>query len=260
SKEAAQKALAIDATLAEAHSVLGYVLAHYDRAYADSEREFQTALRLGPDLPGTHHWYSHLLIALGRREESLRESLRMAELDPAGIRDRTSNYHLAWHYFFAHELEEARCFSTERARQDANDVWFPWFVALPELQLGNPEEAMRVLRSPALGAQSFTFVDSQMALAAAALGQSGEVREIERKLLAMREKRYVPAYDLALVRLALGDHAGALRLLREAVEERSSWAIYLAVDPRLQPLSREPAFGELLRLAGLSELARSAKQ
>src|SRR5438477_2739638 len=60
--------------------------------------------------------------------------------------------------------------------------------------------------------QSFTFVDSQMTLAAAALGQSGEVRETERKLFATREKRYVPAYDLAMVRLALADHAGALRL------------------------------------------------
>ena len=258
-KEAAQKALAIDPSMAEAHSVLGYVLAHYDRAYADSEYEFQTALRLAPDLPGTHHWYSHLLIALGRREESLRESLRMAELDPAGIRDRTSNYHLAWHYFFAHELEEARRFSTDRARHDPNDVWFPWFVALPELQLGNPEEALRVLRSPGLAEQPFTFVDSQRALAAAALGQSGEVREIERKLLAAREKRYVPAYDLALVRLALGDHTGALRLLRETIDERSSWAIYMAVDPRLEPLSRDPAFGAFLELAGLGEVPRSAK-
>ena len=258
-KEAAQKALAIDPSLAEAHSVLGYVLAHYDRAYADSEREFQTALRLRSDLPGPHHWYSHLLVALGRREESLRESLRMAELDPGGIRDRTSPIHLAWHYFFAHELEEARRFSTEAARQDPKNVWYPWFISLAELQLGNPEEAMRVLRSPAVGEQSFTFVDSQMALVAAALGQSGEVRKIERKLLAAREKRYVAAYDLALVRLALGDHAGALRLLREAVDERSSWAIYLAVDPRLQPLSREPEFAELLKLAGLSEVARSAK-
>ena len=81
--------------------------------------------------------------------------------------------------------------------------------------------------------QSFTFVDSQMTLAAAALGQSGEVRETERKLFATREKRYVPAYDLAMVRLALADHAGALRLLRETVDERSAWAIYMAVDSRL---------------------------
>ncbi|HZP94064.1 MAG TPA: protein kinase [Burkholderiales bacterium] len=257
-KEAAQKALQIDPQLAEAHSVLGYVLAHYDRAYADSEREFQTALRLRPDLPGTHHWYSHLLVAMGRREESLRESLRMVELDPAGIRDVTSSIHLAWHYFFAHEPEEARRFSTEAARQDKN-VWFPWFVSLAELQLGNPAEAIRMLQLPAIREQSFTFVDSEMALAKAALGRSGEVREIERKLLAAREKRYVEAYDLALVRLALGDHAAALRLLRETIDERSSWAIYLAVDPRLQPLSREPEFAEILRLAGLSQVATSTK-
>ena len=52
---------------------------------------------------------------------------------------------------------------------------------------------MRVLRCHAVASQSFTFVDSQLAQAAAALGQSGVAREIERKLLAAREKRNVPA-------------------------------------------------------------------
>jgi hypothetical protein len=153
---------------------------------------------------------------------------------------------------------DARRFSTEAARQNEKNSYLPWFVSLAELQLGNPGEAMRRLRSPAVAEQSFTFVDAEMALAAAALGQNDQVREIERRLLAAREKRYVEAYDLALVRLALGDHAGALRLLRESIDERSSWAIYLAVDPRLE-LSHEPGFGELLKLAGLSEVARHAE-
>jgi hypothetical protein len=59
------------------------------------------------------------------------------------------------------------------------------------------------------------------------------------------------------VRLALADWSGALALLRETIDERSAWAIYMAVDPRLQALSREPAFGELLQLAGLGEVAIS---
>ena len=44
-----------------------------------------------------------------------------------------------------------------------------------------------------------------------------EVGEIEDKLLGARKKRYVPAYDLALIRLALGDRAGALQRLRETI-------------------------------------------
>ena len=43
---------------------------------------------------------------------------------------------------------------------------------------------------------------------------------------------------LGTIRYALGDRAGALRLLRETIDERSGWVIYLAVDPRLQPLAR----------------------
>jgi tetratricopeptide (TPR) repeat protein len=256
-KEAAQKALEIEPGLAEAHSVLGYVLAHYDRAYEAAEREFQTALRLRPDLPGGHHWHSHLLIALGKRDESLRESLRTKELDPL---DAVHNVHLAWHYFFAHEPQQALRFSSELAQQDPRQFWFPWFVALSQFQLGHAAEAVRALQSPAVAGQPFSFLDSQMAISRAALGQLDDVRAIEAKLLAARKQRYVPAYDLALIRLALGDRAGALQRLRETIDEHSAWAIYMAVDPRLQPLIREPAFRESLNLAGLGQVAVSTDE
>jgi tetratricopeptide (TPR) repeat protein len=232
-------------------------LAHHDRAYEASEREFQTALRLRPDLPGVHHWYSHLLTALGRRDESLRESLRSKELDPL---DPVYDIHLAWHYFFSHDYERALRFSSELAQQDPSYFWSPWFVALADMQLGRPAEAVRALQSPTVTGQPFTFLTSQMALAQAALGHLDEVRQSERKLLLARKERYVPAYDLALLRLALGDTTGALRLVRETIDEHSGWAIYIAVDPRLEPLSHDPGFGELLRVAGLADVAARASK
>ncbi len=250
-KAAAQRALAIDPAIAEAHAALGYVLAHYDRAFEASEREFETALRLRPDLPGSHHWYSHLLVAEGRGPESLRESLRTKELDPL---DPVHNVHLAWHYFFTGDAESARRLSAELAKVDPRQFWYPWFVALAEHQQGRPAVAVEMLSLPVVKDKAFTFLASQKALSLAALGRLDEVRQIEAQLLERQRKGYVPAYDLALVRLALGDRPGALEQLRQAVDEHSAWAIYMAADPRLRPLAGDPAFKDLLGSAGLDRV------
>ena len=59
-REAAEKALQLDPSLAEAHVWLGVVHWWYDRDYAAARREFQTALAMQPDLASAHEWYGWL--------------------------------------------------------------------------------------------------------------------------------------------------------------------------------------------------------
>lgn len=66
-----------------------------------------------------------------------------------------------------------------------------------------------------------------------------------------RSARFVPAYDIALVRLGLGETAAALDWLNEAVVEHSGWIAYLKVEPRLDSLRQMPEFIELLDRVGL---------
>jgi adenylate cyclase len=58
-KEAAQRALAIDNALGEAHTSLAYIAFFYDWDWAAAERGFKRALELNPNNADTHHWYSH---------------------------------------------------------------------------------------------------------------------------------------------------------------------------------------------------------
>jgi hypothetical protein len=62
---------------------------------------------------------------------------------------------------------------------------------------------------------------------------------------------YVPAYDLAVVRLALGEKEAALQWLRKAYDEHDWALVVLAVEPRLDPLRSDPRFQELVRKVGL---------
>jgi tetratricopeptide (TPR) repeat protein len=76
------KALQIDGMLAEAHTSLAMVHLLYDWVFAASEKELRRALELDRDYATAHHWYSHCLLPLGRKEESLAESRRALELEP----------------------------------------------------------------------------------------------------------------------------------------------------------------------------------
>ena len=55
-KAAALRALAIDDSLAEAHTALGFYLANYEWDRGGSEKEYRRAIELNPNYSTAHHW------------------------------------------------------------------------------------------------------------------------------------------------------------------------------------------------------------
>ncbi len=80
-KAYATRAIAIDDQLAEPHASLGMVNRQSLR-WVESEREFKRAIELNPNYATAYHWYSILLLSLGRSDESLAMIQRAHELDP----------------------------------------------------------------------------------------------------------------------------------------------------------------------------------
>jgi tetratricopeptide (TPR) repeat protein len=84
-REAAEKALQLDDTLAEAHNALAAVKADYDWDWPGAEREFRRAIELNPGYATAHQWYAEMLSELGRHEEALAEIKRAQQLDPFSL-------------------------------------------------------------------------------------------------------------------------------------------------------------------------------
>ena len=59
--------------------------------------------------------------------------------------------------------------------------------------------------------------------------------------------------DLATVRLGLGDTDTVLALLGQAVQAHDGGLVFLAVDPRYEPVRRDPRFQCLLRRIGFPD-------
>jgi serine/threonine-protein kinase len=80
-KVAAERALDLNPSLAEAHTSRGQVL-RLELDWRGEEEAYRRAIELNPSYATAHHWYATLLAALGRSDEALREIRRAEELDP----------------------------------------------------------------------------------------------------------------------------------------------------------------------------------
>ena len=233
----AEQALRLKPELAEGHAALAYALLHYRWEIPEAERLFSEAIRLNPRYGPAHHWYSHLLVAAGRMEESLAESKIYLNLDPV---DPLSQLHLMWHHVMAHNFDQAL---SESGRALADDPGFSWnrifqgWAYLGKRATGEAEAAIRK------GAE-LSGVSVQLSFLGHAQAVNGNredaLRTLER-LTALSAERYVSPYELGLIYEALGDRDQAFALLEQAFAERSPWLVYLAREPRVEAFARRPA-------------------
>ncbi len=248
-KEAAGKALELDERLAEAHTTLAYRTTHHDWDWACAEAQFQHAFELNPNYAVCHHWYSHYLTAVGRTEESLKASKRCLELDPL---DLVINVHMAWHYHFARQYEQAveQCCKTSELHP--NSFWPAYFFGLAYEQQGHVDLAIEEFRTSVRMSGNVTFATAALGHLYGIAGKANEACVVYEELKARSERAYVPAYDIALVCTGMGWNDQALEYLARAHQERSGWITYLNVDPRLDPLRHDPRFVDLLRRVRLA--------
>jgi TolB-like protein len=248
-KEAAGKALELDERLAEAHTTLAYRTTHHDWDWACAEAQFRHAFELNPNYVVCHHWYSHYLTAVGRTEESLKASKRCLELDPL---DLVMNIHMAWHYHFARQYEQAieQCWKTGELHP--NSFWLAYFFGLAYEQQGHVDRAVEEFRTSVTMSGNVTFATAALGHLYGIAGKADEACGVYEELKARAERAYVPAYDIALVCTGMGWNDQALEYLARAQQERSGWMTYLKVDPRLDPLRRDARFIDLLRRVRLA--------
>jgi tetratricopeptide (TPR) repeat protein len=80
---AAQRAVELDDTSAEAHISLAFTSFWWSWQGATAEREFKRALELNPNLVRAHHWYATYLWGVHRFPEALDQMEQARQLDPA---------------------------------------------------------------------------------------------------------------------------------------------------------------------------------
>lgn len=246
-RAAALKALEIDDTLAEAHTSLACVKLVHDWDWLGAEREFKHAVALNPKYPHAHHWYSHFLLAMGRFEESYRESQIALDLDPL---DPGSNLHLGWYYLYTRQYEQA--IKQFQWTLEIDPHFWPPHTLLGETygQRGMYEEAIRQIEhTRQVKERPLTL--GYLGHAYAISNQTDQARELLGELKDQSKSNYVPPYGIALIYTGLGDKDNAFEWLDKAADARNEWMGWLKVNPEFDSLRADQRFTTLLRRIGL---------
>jgi len=246
-REAATKAIELDARLAEGHTSMAGIKFSFDWDWQGAETEFRRAIELNPNDVTAHYWYAQLLLALGRWDESLASINKAAQLDPvlpqlASFRGVI--FHNRRHYDIA--LEEER-----KALVLDPGHFVPHFdLGRAYEQLGNYKQAVNEFQKALeLSGDDFTTKASLAHVYAV----SGDKSEAEKILNELKQKltNNNLTYQIAEIYIGLGHKDEAFQWLEKAYEDRSEWLTWIAIEPKLDPIRGDPRFAELLHRMNL---------
>lgn len=247
-RRAANRALELDPTIAEAHAVLARIAVHFDWDTEARDRAARRALELNPDDPFVLHCYSLMLADDGRFDEALTLARRAVSLDPASV---LANRDLAIILFLARRYEECAEQCRRTLELDPYSAAAYSFLGRANEQLNRPEEAVDAYVTPFTFAERHRDMVQALRSAAARDGLKGFWKRAVEYYLAEPEPR-VAAIAAAYVRS--GDHDSALMWLERLYAERGAWIRGLKVSPVWDPLRADPRFQDLLRRARLAPL------
>jgi TolB-like protein/Flp pilus assembly protein TadD len=251
-KEAAERAIALDARLAEAHASLGLVFASTDWDFPRAEQEFRRAFELNPSLASARLWYGLMLVDLDRVAEARGQFRLGLEADPLSeaLSGQLGNCDFQ-------EGRYAEALAEEKSAAEASPDRPNPHISLTRvyLALGRYEEAVASAETARRLSQEHPSVMGLYAYALARAGRTAEARAVLDKLVAESKSRPVRPFDLALAATGVGDHDRAIAWLGQMVDERHVGARGLAVSPEFASLRGDPRFEALLVRVGLKKPA-----
>ena len=248
-KAAAEKALAIDSTLASAHVSLGMVAHWYGWDWAAAEREFTEAIRIRPSDPRPHDFYAWLLASVGRYDQALAEAKRAQELDPVSA--EATNY-VGVFFVLAHRYEESLTWLKMAIDLDPTYFYAYDFLGRADEQLGRIPEAITAYEKAVELEKSNAENWSNLGYAYAVAGKRAEAERIIADLKTSSSRGYVAPYDIALIYAGLGDKDQALAWFERAVDDRSSLPVLYYKDARWDQLHADPRYISLIKRIGLA--------
>ena len=243
--DAARHAVALGEGLAETHTALGSVMLGL-LDWSQAEAEFKRAIELNPSYSTEHRIYAALLVTLRRHDEAWEQINKAMRTDPLSL---PNNAEVVRTLYYARDYDRA-IEQGKKALQLAPDYYRTHFwLSRVYAQKGMYREAIaeseKVLRAMPNSSVGLT----ELAYCLAAGGRQLEARKLLQRLEQKSKRDFVPAYNLAVIHVALNEPDKALHYLQKAYQERD-WAMMVPpVEPRLEPLRGNPSSRNFWRKA-----------
>jgi TolB-like protein/DNA-binding winged helix-turn-helix (wHTH) protein/lipoprotein NlpI len=243
---AVTKALALDDTLAEAHTAKALVLlAGEFMDYKGAEKAYKRALELNPNYSTAHVRYGWFLLRQEQLMLALSEMQKATELDPAAVVNNTAYANML---FYAGYYDQALEQCNKVLELDPN------FTAI-RLTLGHIYEQKGMYDKALEEMQKYEAANKNNLYSLESLGHlyavMGRADEVEKRLVELEKlsQEFKPAlFGIAIVKCGLGEKEEAAQWMKKTMETKALPKSDIRFDPRIKPLLEDQNFQEIHHL------------
>ncbi|MBV9242606.1 MAG: tetratricopeptide repeat protein [Acidobacteria bacterium] len=245
----AERALALDPSMAEPHAALGQVNA-LSWKWPEAEQEYKRAIELNPSYATAYHWYATTLSDLGRSEEALAMIQRGHELEPMSsiIRSYLSNVEQT-----RNNHEAAIQNALQLIELDPNFGNAYAILAISYAKTGRLAEAVAAAEKAAQlqkrNGESLGNLGYVYALAGRKADSLAIIKELEERYA----RNQAIGQNIADVYAGLGDKDKAFEWLDKDFQKRDGNLPDFRPDLEFESLRQDPRYKDLLRRIGLPE-------
>ncbi len=249
---AAEKALSIDETLAEAHTALGFIKFSYDWDWLGAERSFKQAIQLNPRYATAYNWYAAFLSITNRHEEAIHYMTRAQENDPgSSIINRDLGVIYAWSGDFEKAINQLQ-FTI-----DMDPDFSPAYMIMGVVYAWMKKYDLAIEYFNKLRAMTGNFFDAggSLGYVYAKSGQTEEALDELKKLEDLAKNKDVRAFEFSILYSGLGEKDKALDWLDIACKNHEFAVVLLGSESELwfEDLLSDPGFNEILKRIGINE-------
>jgi TolB-like protein/predicted Zn-dependent protease len=243
-RSTANKAMALDETLAMAHVSVGWIALAHDWQWRKARQSFERARELNPNDPMVYHGLAWYLTMAGRLDEAIETMQTAVKLDPLS---HVFNNGLAWMYFDSGQVERAI-----EQRKKALELTPGYMVAMEGLaedylSMSMYTEAVATLERAMTPAGRTPRLVTTLGRVYALSGRKDEAEILLKELHKRAASEYVLPTFFAEVYASLGNMDEAFRWLEKGYQEKSWYMLFLRISPRWDPLRSDPQFEDLVQ-------------
>jgi len=240
------QALALDENLPEARAALADIKFYYDWDWPGAEAEYLRALDLNPSFTYARRRYSGFLAAMRRLDEAVEQAVQAESLDSFST-DAVVDHGMVLYYrrdYGAARQVLARALDLEHTSKTAL-----FMMGRVDEAEGHFDAALQrtneTLQLAGGGLLSWRLQAIRLQALAGHQADAQRAFEELRRNAEERKQRIAPEH-LAYLQIAFGNLEQGLTLLQDAVDDRDPNILWVAVDPRVDPVRQMPRFAALL--------------
>ncbi len=244
---AAERAVALDESLAEAHEALAVVHEFLDWNWGVSEREFTRALALDPRASETHAFFAQSLAIAGRVADAEREAQQAMTLDPLSP---LVLFIASSAYAIGRQFAEAIRITKEALSLDPGSVPNEFILSLALTGVGRHQEAVEAAERVVRLVGRAPFILGPLGYARARAGHRDQARAVLSELLERSTHEPVSPAWIAVIYEGLGESDEALRTLEGGLNDWGAAYVIPLTNPAFDHTRTDPRFKKILERVG----------